>query len=67
MSSVYFRYDFAPVLVEWKETSESLVQFSVRVLSIVGGLVGVIGLLHAVVVDSVEAIRRKKAQVNKLR
>lgn len=67
MSSVYFRYDFAPVVVEWKETSESLVQFAVRVLSIVGGLVGVIGLVHAVVVDSVEAIRRKKSQMNKLR
>ena len=67
MSSVYFRYDFAPVVVEWKETSESIVQFAVRVLSIVGGLVGVIGLLHAVIVDSVETIRRKKAQLDKLR
>ena len=67
MSSVYFRYDFAAVVIAWRETSESFVQFGVRVLSIVGGLVGVIGLLHAVVVDSEEAIRRKKAQVNKLR
>lgn len=65
MPSLYIRYDFSPVRVRYKETSESLSHFLVQVCAVVGGLFTVAGVLDALLHRSIVHLA-KKAQIGKL-
>ena len=63
LPGVYFRYDISPLKLILTETRESFVQFLVRVLAIIGGIVSVLRLVGAVVDDSLHAFKKR---INKL-
>ena len=63
LPSLYLRYDFSPVRVRFSEVRESLLTLIVRLLAIVGGLFSVMGVVNAVLSDSVRTL---KLRVNKL-
>jgi endoplasmic reticulum-Golgi intermediate compartment protein 3 len=67
MSSIYIRYDFSPVKIEYKEVKENLLSFLVRVFAIIGGIAGVMRLFGVVVSDTVQAVKLRKLQLGKLR
>ena len=66
MPGIYFRYDFSPLRVKYVEWKENFGWFLVRVLAIIGGLFSVVGLLHAVLMDSVEILQKRKQGIGKL-
>jgi len=65
MPSLYFRYDFSPVTVQYKETRESFSHFLVQVCAVIGGIFTVAGVLDSVLHKSIVHLA-KKAQFGKL-
>jgi len=65
MPSLYFRYDFSPVTVRYKETRESFSHFLVQVCAVIGGIFTVAGILDSVLHKSIVHLA-KKAQFGKL-
>eukprot|EP00933_Yihiella_yeosuensis_P036654 TRINITY_DN3040_c0_g1_i1.p1 TRINITY_DN3040_c0_g1~~TRINITY_DN3040_c0_g1_i1.p1 ORF type:complete len:365 (-),score=42.67 TRINITY_DN3040_c0_g1_i1:392-1486(-) len=65
MPSLYLRYDFSPVTVQYKETKESISHFLVQVCAVIGGLFTVAGLFDSVLHKSIVHLA-KKAQIGKL-
>jgi len=65
MPSLYFRYDFAPVTVRYKETSQSFSHFLVQVCAVIGGVFTIAGLVDALLHRSIVELA-KKAQIGKL-
>mmetsp|Transcript_98866 Transcript_98866/g.250933 ORF Transcript_98866/g.250933 Transcript_98866/m.250933 type:complete len:347 (-) Transcript_98866:179-1219(-) len=65
MPSLYFRYDFSPVTVQYKETRESFSHFLVQICAVIGGIFTVAGIVDSVLHKSIVHLA-KKAQVGKL-
>jgi len=65
MPSLYLRYDFSPVTVQYTETRETFSHFVVQICAVVGGVFTVAGLLDSVLHKSIVHIA-KKAQIGKL-
>jgi len=65
MPSLYLRYDFSPVTVQYTERRESFSHFLVQVCAVIGGIFTVAGILDSVLHKSIVHIA-KKAQFNKL-
>lgn len=65
MPSLYLRYDFAPVMVQYTETRESFSHFLVQICAVIGGIFTVAGMLDSVVHKSILHLA-KKAQLGKL-
>merc|ERR1719188_2153179 len=53
MPSLYFRYDFSPVTVQYKERRESFSHFLVQVCAVIGGIFTVAGILDSVLHKSI--------------
>jgi len=65
MPSLYFRYDFAPVTVRYKETRESFSHFLVQICAVIGGVFTIAGLVDSLLHRSIVELA-KKAQLGKL-
>merc|ERR1712087_66927 len=65
MPSLYFRYDFAPVTVRYKETRESFSHFLVQICAVIGGVFTMAGLVDSLLHRSIVELA-KKAQIGKL-
>lgn len=65
MPSLYVRYDFSPVTVQYKESQESFSHFLVQVCAVIGGIFTVAGVLDTVLHKSIVHLA-KKAQFGKL-
>merc|ERR1719229_476577 len=65
MPSLYFRYDFSPVTVRYKETRETLSHFLVQICAVIGGIFTVAGILDSLLHKSIVHLA-KKAQFGKL-
>lgn len=65
MPSLYFRYDFSPVTVRYKETCESFSHFLVQICAVIGGVFTVAGLVDSLLHTSIVELG-KKAQIGKL-
>lgn len=65
MPSLYFRYDFSPVTVEYKEARESLSQFLIHICAVIGGIFTMAGMFDAILHKGIVHIARK-AQFGKL-
>jgi len=65
MPSLYFRYDFSPVTVQYKETREATSRFLVQICAVIGGIFTVAGIFDALLHKSIVHLA-KKAQFGKL-
>mmetsp|Transcript_47708 Transcript_47708/g.103792 ORF Transcript_47708/g.103792 Transcript_47708/m.103792 type:complete len:348 (-) Transcript_47708:152-1195(-) len=65
MPSLYFRYDFSPVTIKFRESKESFSHFIVQLCAVVGGIFTVAGLVDTLVHKSIVTLA-KKAQLGKL-
>lgn len=65
MPSLYVRYDFSPVTVQYKETRESFSHFLVQLCAVIGGVFTVAGMLDSLLHKSIVHLA-KKAQLGKL-
>ncbi len=55
---MFFRYDFAPMLVRLESRSKSFLHLLVRLCAIVGGVWTVIGLVYGALRASVERVKK---------
>merc|ERR1711971_357986 len=53
MPSLYLRYDFSPVTIQYREARESLSHFLVQVCAVIGGIFTVAGMFDAVLHRSI--------------
>lgn len=65
LPAMYFRYDFSPITVEFREEKEGFAHFLVQVCAIIGGVFTVMGLVNGIANSTVKMMM-KKAQINKL-
>lgn len=65
MPSLYFRYDFSPVTVRYKEVRESFSHFLVQVCAVIGGVFTMAGLVDSLLHRSI-VVLAKKAEIGKL-
>lgn len=65
MPSLYLRYDFSPVTVQYKETKETASHFAVQICAVIGGIFTMAGLVDSVLHKSIANLAQK-AQVGKL-
>lgn len=65
MPSLYLRYDFSPVTVQYKETRQSLSHFVVQICAVIGGIFTVAGLFDSCLHRSIVTLA-KKAELGKL-
>jgi len=65
LPSIYFRFEFSPVTVLYKQYKENFLHFLIQIGAIIGGIFSVTGIIDALVHKSVVALMRK-ANMNKL-
>lgn len=65
MPSLYFRYDFSPVTVQYEEKQESFAHFLVQICAVVGGIFTVAGIIDSVLHKGIVELA-KKAEIGKL-
>jgi hypothetical protein len=64
MPSLYFRYDFSPVTVLYRETHENLSHFLVQLCAVIGGVFTVAGIVDSLLHKSIVEFS-KKAEIGK--
>lgn len=63
LPAIYFRYDFSPITVAFKEKKSTFAHFLVQVCAIVGGVFTVLGLVNGAILA---ASKKFKRNINKL-